>query len=246
MRIATEKPESLEDRIAKRIARKRSDVFLRADFRDLGTYGEIGHALRSLVQKGRLMKFGHGIYVRAKPSLLDGKLMPVKGSRALAAETLKRLDAEITESRADRAYNSGRSEQVPTGRVVGIRGKRVRRKLGYDGIFLKFERAGPDRPEPQPKAGRSAVVPMPPITVGEALRLIWEADHCPILGNEDWRTSAALEKEAYARAAMAETSPDDPPEFAPWLATLLDQTLPPNDREAVMSALYDLFDPEGT
>jgi len=45
------------------------------------------------------------------------------------------------------AYNSGRSEQVPTGRVVAVRGKRPRRRIGYDGIFLHFERWEPDPPE---------------------------------------------------------------------------------------------------
>jgi len=54
-----------------------------------------------------------------------------------------------------------------------------------------------------------------------------------------------MEKEARARAATANASPDDPPEFVGWLAALQDQVLPDSDREAVMSALYDLFDPEG-
>jgi hypothetical protein len=39
-------------------------------------------------------------------------------------------------------YNAGRTTQVPTGQVVGVR-RRVRRKLGYNGIYLIFERAGP-------------------------------------------------------------------------------------------------------
>jgi len=38
--------------------------------------------------------------------------------------------------------------------------------------------------------------------------------------------------------------PDDPPEFADWIATLLDPSSPEDEREEVMSALYDLFDPE--
>jgi hypothetical protein len=80
--------------------------------------------------------------------------------------------------------------------------------------------------------------------MGEALREIWEADRYPILGNEDWRTSAALTKEALARAATATASPDDPPEFERWLAALQDRSLPNADRQAVMTALYDLFDPE--
>jgi len=95
--------------------------------------------------------------------------------------------------------------------------------------------------ERRPKANRRV---SSPVTVREALRLFWEADSYPIRGNEDWRASAALEQEARIRAASAKSSPDDPPEFAGWLAALQDQSLPDADREAVMAALYDLFDPE--
>ena len=44
--------ENLETRVMKRIARKRGDVFLRADFNDLGGYDQVGRVLRGLVRKG--------------------------------------------------------------------------------------------------------------------------------------------------------------------------------------------------
>jgi Transcriptional regulator, AbiEi antitoxin len=49
----------------KRIDRKRGDVFLRADFEDLGGYDQVGRALRQLVRDGRLVKVGQGLYARA-------------------------------------------------------------------------------------------------------------------------------------------------------------------------------------
>jgi Family of unknown function (DUF6088) len=147
---------TMEDRIVRRIARRNGGVFFRSDFIDLGSLGQVDRALRVLIQQGRVMKFGRGIYVRARPSVLDGKPTPTKGMRELATEVLARLGAEVTESRAERAYNSGRSVQVPTGRVVAIRGKRVRRKLGYRGVVLTLERAGPDRPLRPPKTKRRA------------------------------------------------------------------------------------------
>ena len=236
------KPDNLEERLSKRIAHRRGDVFLRADFSDLGSYDRVGRALGRLVRKGRLMKIGYGLYTRTRPSLLDGKPVPPNGLATLT-EALRRLGVETAPTRAERAYNAGRSEQVPTGRVVAIRGKRVRRQIGYDGIFLSFERAEPDRPE-RPRTKQSAAAPAAPITVREALRLIWEAERYPIRGNEDWREAAALEKEARARAATARALPDDPPEFIGWLTALRDESLPAADREAAMSALYDLFDSE--
>ncbi len=243
MKKLPQKPKNLEERLAKRIARKRGDVFLRADFSDMGGYDQIGRALRSLVRKKQLIKIGQGIYARARRSALGNKLMPEKGLATLK-EALQRLGVETVPTRFERAYNSGRSEQVPTGRVVAIRGARVRRRIGYDGVFLSFERAAPDRPQHRRNANRRAATPAAPITAREALRLVWEAERYPIRGNEDWRTAAALTREALAQAATAMASPDDPPEFAGWLAALQDQSLPDADREAVMAALYDLFDPE--
>ena len=136
------KPETLEARLLKRIARKRGDVFLRADFADLGDYDQVGRVLRGLVRQGRLMKMGYGLYTRTRPSVLDGAPTPVKGLRALASEALARLGVETAPTRLEQAYNAGETTQVPTGRVVGVT-RRVRRKIGYGGFSLSFERAGP-------------------------------------------------------------------------------------------------------
>jgi hypothetical protein len=134
------KPETLETRIQKRIARKRGDVFLRADFSDLGDYDQVGRALRQLVKQGQLLKLGQGLYARAKPSLIDGSPAPVKGFRNLVTEALGRLGIETLPTRMEQAYSAGQTTQVPTGRVVAVM-KRVRRKIGYNGIVLGFERA---------------------------------------------------------------------------------------------------------
>jgi hypothetical protein len=207
----------------------------------MGGYDQIGRVLRGLVRKGLLMKIGQGLYARARRSSLDNKLRPEKGLDTLK-EALRRLGVETVPTRFERAYNSGRSEQVPTGRVVAIRGRRVRRQIGYDGVFLSFERA--DRSERLGKSRqRDTATPAPPITAREALRLIWEADRYPIRGNEDWRASAVLMRGALDRAATATASPGDPPEFALWLAALQDPSLPEETREDAMSALHDLFDP---
>jgi hypothetical protein len=136
------KPKTLETRMLKRIDRKRGDVFLREDFTDLGGYDQVGRALCNLVRKGRLLKIGHGLYTRAQPSPFDGTPAPIKGLRALAAEALKRLGIETAPTRLEQAYNEGRTTQVPAGRVIAVR-KRVRRRIGYGGNVMSFERAGP-------------------------------------------------------------------------------------------------------
>ena len=141
MRKGVTLPDSLQDRLEKRIARKRGDVFLRADFDDLGGYDQVGRVLRGLVRKGRLMKIGQGLYTRATTSPFNDKPVPPKGLGTLT-EALQRLGVEPQPSRLQEAYNAGKTTQVPTGRVVAVRG-RVRRQIGYDGVYLKFERAGP-------------------------------------------------------------------------------------------------------
>ena len=141
MTIRVPKPKSLEQRLEQRIARKRGDVFLRADFSDLGGYDQVGRALRALVRKGRLLNAGYGIYARARPSSLDGQPIPTKGIRELATEALARLGVETVPTRMEQAYNAGKTTQVPTGRVIGVRG-RVRRTITYNGLPLSYERAG--------------------------------------------------------------------------------------------------------
>jgi hypothetical protein len=135
------KPETLEARLLKRIARKRGDVFLRADFDDLGGYDQVGRVLRQLVRDGRLVRVGQGLYVRARPSMTSGEAVPVGGLSALK-EALRRVGVETLPSRLEQAYNAGSTTQVPTGPVVGVN-RRVRRKIGYGGFALSFERAGP-------------------------------------------------------------------------------------------------------
>lgn len=134
------RPKSLNAQIVKRIARKRGDVFLRADFEDLGGYDQVGRSLSYLVKAGKLVKLGQGLYARATTSPFDGRPIPTKGVTRLVTEALGRVGVETRPTQFQRDYNSGRSTQVPTGRVIGV-SKRVRRKIGYNGWTAEFERA---------------------------------------------------------------------------------------------------------
>ena len=150
------KPATLKTKVLKRIDRKRGDVFLRADFEDLGGYDQVGRALRQLVREGRLVRVGQGLYARARPSMTSGEPVPVGGLAALK-EALRRVGVETLPSRLEQAYNAGRTTQVPTGRVVGV-SRRVRRQIGYGGFSLSFERAGPAPRSAPRRSGRSSGV----------------------------------------------------------------------------------------
>ena len=104
-------------RLLKRIARKRGDVFLRADFDDLGGYDQVGRVLRQLVRQGALMKIGFGLYARAVQTPFSDAPVPSQGLMTLA-EALKRLNIKIAPSRLEQDYNACRTRRVSATRAV--------------------------------------------------------------------------------------------------------------------------------
>jgi hypothetical protein len=131
--------KTIEGKIAIRIARKKSPVLLREDFDDLGGYDQVGRALLALTKKGKLIKIGYGLYAKAKMSSLTGNTVPMEPLPALAQRALDRLGAAPRPSRAATDYQTGRSTQVPTGRLISVN-KRISRKIGYNNIAISYER----------------------------------------------------------------------------------------------------------
>ena len=157
MRSGANKPESLEERLEKRIARKRGDVFLRADFDDMGGYDQVGRALRKLGAQGaadedRLRSLHPRPAIIAHGQADADQRPPRAGGRsARASRRRDRADA------LEQDYNAGKTTQVPTGRVIAVRG-RVRRtdrlqwcpselRTCWTGASLK-DVAGRLRPDP--------------------------------------------------------------------------------------------------
>lgn len=132
--------KTLMVRVRLRITRSKSDVFLRGDFETIGGYDQIGRVLGGLVRKGELVKVGYGLYAKSDMSPLSGRIIPRVGLPEIADQTLRKLKVSRAVSGAERAYNEGRSTQVPTGRVVAVK-SRISRKIGYDGKYVTFERA---------------------------------------------------------------------------------------------------------
>lgn len=131
---------SIAELIAQRIRRSRRNVFVRSDFDALGSYDAVGRALRQQVQVGRLVQIGYGLYAKAELSPLTGKPAPIVGIRTLASEAVRRLGKSVEPSPFDKAYNSGRSTQVPTGRTLTVNA-RIRRRIGYDGNYVVLQPA---------------------------------------------------------------------------------------------------------
>ena len=132
-------PKKLEDKITYRVKRSTDSVFVRKDFADLGSYHQVGRILRQLVQKKLLIKIGYGLYARATLSVISGKTIPETPLPDLAEVALKKLGVKVVPTKFERLYMDGRSNQVPTGRVIGVQG-RITRKIGYNQINVTYEK----------------------------------------------------------------------------------------------------------
>ena len=134
------KYQTLAARVAARLQRKKARVFVREDFQDLGGYDQVGRVLRLLAREGKLVRLGYGLYAKAKRSPLTGQVVPVAPLPALAREALTRLGIITSPSQLERQYQAGQTTQVPTGRLLAVKG-RISRKIGYGGAWVYFEPA---------------------------------------------------------------------------------------------------------
>lgn len=133
--------KTLRERIEGRIARKGGDVFLPREFADLAGEDQVLRAFRRLVKDGQLVRLGYGVYGRAIPSRLSGKpmLYSPDGFAGAARQALNKLGVKWEPTAVERAYNEGRSTQIPVNPAVRIKG-RFSRKLRYQGTELIVER----------------------------------------------------------------------------------------------------------
>ena len=132
---------TLREKIGDRIARRRDEVFLTREFRDLGGEDQVLRALRSLVREGRLVRLGYGVYGRAETSRLSGEPMLAAsgGFIGAARQALDKLGVAWEPTDAQRAYNEGRTTQVPVNPAVRVKG-RFARHLRYQDTELRLER----------------------------------------------------------------------------------------------------------
>jgi hypothetical protein len=132
---------TLRARVETRIAERRDDAFLTREFRDLGGERQVLRALRELTEDGRLIRLGYGVYGRAEISPLTKQpMLSGDGFGTVSRQVLNKLGVPWEPTQAERAYNEGRSTQVPMTPRVRLRGSRFSRKLRYKTMELAFER----------------------------------------------------------------------------------------------------------
>ncbi len=135
------KPRTLRDRMARRVAKKKCEVFLPEDFADLGGRRQVQRALRQLVDAGVLVRLGWGLYGRAEVNALTGEPMLAApgGFIGAAREALDRLGVQWEVSQDEIELREGRSTQIsvrPATRILS----RFSRRVTYKGRELLIER----------------------------------------------------------------------------------------------------------
>ncbi len=132
---------SLREEIRKRIAASEDDVFFPREFLDLSDDDQVSRALRELVRSKELLRLGYGVYARAFPSRLSGAVVldTQNGFLGAARQALTKLGVPWELTEYQKAYNEGRTTQVPVNAVVRVKG-RFSRKLKLGRMELRVER----------------------------------------------------------------------------------------------------------
>ena len=108
------------------------------DFLDLSDRDQVMRALRKLIAKNLIIKVGQGVYVKAKESKLTGKIIPQIDLAEIGKAVAQKLNIKVLPSRYELWYNEGKTTQVPSGKVIAIKGT-ILRKIGFNGVYIIYE-----------------------------------------------------------------------------------------------------------
>ena len=132
---------TLRQRVEARIARRRDDAFLTREFLDLGGTRQVLRVLRELTEQGKLIRLGYGVYGRAEiSSLTNQPMLAGHGFGSVARQALDKLKVRWEPTTWERAYNEGRTTQVPVNPIVRLVKSRFARRLKYQDTELRIER----------------------------------------------------------------------------------------------------------
>ena len=126
----------LRRRVEARIAKRRDDAFLTRDFLDLGGERHVLRALRELMEEGKLIRLGNGVYgcveisPLAKPPMLAGD-----GFVPVSRQVWNQMKVPWEPTAAERDYNEGRSTQVPM--TPRVRLRRCRMSVHFRSILVR-------------------------------------------------------------------------------------------------------------
>lgn len=112
---------------------------MRADFNSMGSESQVSRALKELIEEGKIVRLGYGVYAKARPSSLSGRPVPRASLPELAEETLIKLGVVPKLGRAQAAYAEGRTKHVPVHTAFNTGQRRISRKLTIGRRTVKYE-----------------------------------------------------------------------------------------------------------
>ena len=131
---------STQTRIARSVGRSKRDVFLRADFAELGSPSRVTRAINEMINKGKLVRLGYGVYAKAIPSAITGNPIPRKTLESLVVEALESLGIPAELGAARSAYAIGVTSQVPMSVTISTGSRRVSRKIKLGNREVIYEK----------------------------------------------------------------------------------------------------------
>ena len=133
---------STKTRIARSLGiSKKKTVFLRSDFESFGTATRVTRALQDLINEGRIIRAGRGIYVKARPSTVTGNPVSVETLETVAQTALAALGIDVQLGSASKAYLEGLTQDIPMTIAVDVGSSRVSRRIALGGREVKFEKS---------------------------------------------------------------------------------------------------------
>ena len=130
---------TIRERVWQSIAIRDDAAFLRAEFKAFGDPSQVTRALKALVEEGRLVKVGHGVYVKAKTSSISGNPVPSRSLTEIGEAFLKKRGITPGPGSSARDYNEGRTTQIPMRPVLFTNGRRLTRRIQVGNSVLKYE-----------------------------------------------------------------------------------------------------------
>lgn len=134
-----DKTATSRERIRARIDASPSPVLLCSDFQGTCSRSQLTRELSALVSEKILVRIGRGLYAKTRRSSVTGQIIPAGSLETLATAALKRLGIEAGPGRAARAYNAGKTTQLPGFYVVHTGRRRISRTIEVGGRTLIFE-----------------------------------------------------------------------------------------------------------
>jgi hypothetical protein len=129
---------SIEYQTLIRLSRIHSNVILRHELNELGSYSQLSRVLKKLIAEKILVKIGFGIYAKAYLSKYTDLPLIKGGIDSAMNNALKKLGVQFEPGSIAKEYAAGLTTQIPAKNVIRLK-SRCRRQIGYGKVKLTFE-----------------------------------------------------------------------------------------------------------